>query len=265
MKLLTLPEQAVVKKDFGAIWSTKMVRNTMILVPVIMAVFLPVLYVAIICFVPSDQINGADQMLKLLPKEAAGYTLQQSMFYVMTNMICPMFFLMIPLMSSSVSAACSFVGEKERSTIETLLLTPMSLKSIFKAKVFGCIFLSAICTAISFVAFSIVISVGDILLQMPFFLNWNWLILIFLLAPAITVFGVVFMVLVSGKSKSYMESIQTSGYIVLPLILLFVGQFTGLFQLNALFLLLAAAVVIAADLLLWLFAARLFTPEKLLK
>ncbi|MCY1714546.1 ABC transporter permease [Caproiciproducens galactitolivorans] len=265
MKLLTLPEQAVVKKDFGEIWSTKMVRNTMILVPVIMAVFLPILYLVLICFVPSNQINGADQMMKLLPKEAAGFNAQQSMFYLMTNMICPMFFLMIPLMSSSVSAACSFVGEKERSTIETLLLTPLSVKSIFKAKVLGCILLSAITTAISFVAFAIVISVGDIILQMPFFLNWNWLILVLLLAPAITVFGVVFMVLVSGRSKSYMESIQTSGYIVLPLILLFVGQFTGLFQLSALLLLFAAAVVVVADFLLWLFASRLFTPEKLLK
>lgn len=95
---------------------------------------------------------------------------------------------MIPLMGSTVSAACSFVGEKERSTIETLLLTPLSIKQIFRAKVLGCIILSAISTAISFVIFTIVISTGDILLGMPFFLNWNWLVLVLLLAPAITVF-----------------------------------------------------------------------------
>jgi Zn-dependent protease with chaperone function len=145
------------------------------------------------------------------------------------------------------------------------LLTPLSLKQIFKAKVLGCVFLSAVTTAISFAAFTVVISVGDILLGMPFFLNWNWLVLILLLSPGVTVFGVIFMVLISGRSKSYTESVQTSGYLVLPLVLLFLGQFTGLFQLNALILLLVSLCVVAADVPLWMVAARSFRPEKLLR
>lgn len=183
----------------------------------------------------------------------------------MTNMMFPMFFLMIPLMVSSVSAATSFVGERERGTLETLILTPMSLQQIFRAKVLGCILLSAIITSISFFAFSIVITVGDIILQMPFFLNWNWLVLILFFAPAVTVFGVVFMVLVSAKSKSYIESVQTSGYIILPLLFLFLGEFTGLFLLNAIHFLIISAVIIALDAVIWGFAARSFQPEKLLK
>ena len=186
------------------------------------------------------------------------------MFYLMTDMICPMLFLMIPLMCSTVSASCTFVGEKERSTIETLLLTPLSLRRIFKAKVFGCIVMSLFSTAISFIAFTIVISVGDIMMKMPFFLNWNWIILVFLLSPAIMVCGVIFMVMVSGRSKSYMDSIQTSGYIVLPIILLFVGQFTGLFRLNALVLLIFSLIFVVLDIILWHFAAKSFKPEKLL-
>ena len=265
MTLVSSAEQAVVNKDFGEIWNTKMARNTLIALPIIMVVFLPVMYLVMICFIPTSQMNGVNKMLQLLPTEAKNFTVQQSMFYIMTNVVCPMFFLMIPLMASSVSAACSFVGEKERGTIQTLLLTPMSLKSIFKAKVLGCIILSGISTAISFVVFTIVISVGDIILKMPFFLNWNWLVLVLLVAPAVTVFGVIFMVLVSGRSKSYMESFQTSGYIILPIVLLFVGQFTGLFQLNAIIFLMIAAGVILVDFILWVVAARSLTPEKLLK
>ncbi len=265
MKFISTEEQAIVKKDFGEVWNTKMARSTLIALPVILMVALPVMYLVLIFFIPTDQINGLDKMMQMLPPEAQGYTVQQSMFYLMTNLLCPMFFLMIPLMNSTVSASCSFVGEKERSTIETLLLTPLSVKQIFRAKVLGCIILSAISTAISFFVFTIVISTGDILLKMPFFLNWNWLVLLLLLAPAVTVFGVIFMVMVSGKSKSYMESIQTSGYIVLPFILLFVGQFTGLFQLNALILLFVSLGMIVIDFILLLLASRLFTPEKLLK
>lgn len=265
MKLLSPAEKAVAAKDFGDVWGDKMTRGTLIVVPLLMVVLLPVFFLVLITSVPMDQMNGVDEMMRLLPDEARDMGERQSMFYLMTNLICPMFFLMIPLMSSSVSAACSFVGEKERGTLETLLLTPLSVRRIFKAKVLGCMFLSAVTTAVSFLGFSVVISVGNLLLGMPFFLNWNWLVLVFLLSPGVTIFGVVFMVLVSGKSKSTTESVQTSGYIVLPVLLLFIGQFTGLFQVDARLLLLISAVVLAADLPLCLVAARRFSPEKLLR
>lgn len=265
MKLLMPAERVVAEKDFREIWSSKMARGTLVAMPLIMVVLLPVMYLVIIFTAPAGEINGVEQMRKLLPPEAASFDMRQSMFYAMVNVICPMFFLMVPLMCSSVSAASSFVGERERGTLETLLLTPLSLKGIFKAKVLGCVFLSAVITAISFAAFAVVVSVGDILLGMPFFFNWNWLILLLLLAPGVTVFGVVFMVLISGKSKSYTESVQTSGYLVLPIVLLFIGQFTGLFRLNALILLLTSLCILAADAALCFFAARFFRPEKLLR
>jgi ABC-type transport system involved in multi-copper enzyme maturation permease subunit len=126
MKFVTQAEQAVIKKDFAEIWNVKMVRSTLIVLPVIMAIFLPVVYICMILFVPENQMNGVDQVMNLLPLTEKSLSVQQAMFYIMTNVISPMFFLMIPLMSSTVSAACSFVGEKERGTIETLLLTPLS-------------------------------------------------------------------------------------------------------------------------------------------
>lgn len=265
MKILTSAEKALAYKDFGDVWDNRMARNVMILVPLVMVLLLPALFLVLLFNVPMSQMNGMEQMFKLLPQQVAGFNERQSVFYLMTNLICPMFFLMIPLMSASVSAASSFVGEKERGTLETLLLTPLSVRKIFKAKVLGCILLSATVTAVSFLLFSIVMAVGDILLSMPFYFNWNWLVLVFLLSPAITVFGVVFMVLVSAKSKSYTESVQTSGYLVLPFVLLFTGQFTGLFQVSAILLLWISGAVFAADVLLCFFSARLFTPEKLLR
>lgn len=265
MKIISIAERAVVKKDFSEIWDSKMARSTLLVVPLLMVFIIPIMFLVIVYNVPLNQINGVDQMMKLLPVEVKSFNVRQSMFYVMTNTLFPMFFLMIPLMTSSVAAASSFVGEKERGTLETLILTPLSLKQIFKAKVCGCIFLSAITTAISFLVFAVVISVGDIILGMPFFLNWNWLVLILFLTPGITVFGVVFMVLVSAKSKSYIESVQTSGYIVLPLVLMFVGQFTGLFTLNAIIFLIVSVCVIVLDAFIWVLTARSFTAEKLLK
>ena len=264
MKNIPMAEYAVIKKDFREVWDSKMARSTMLVVPLLMVIIIPIVFLAIICNVPANHVNGVDQIMKMLPPEAQHFDIRQGTFYVMTNTMFPMFFLMIPLMTSSVSAASSFVGERERGTLETLVLTPMTLQKIFHAKVLGCILLSAIVTVISFVSFAVVISVGDLLLGMPFFLNWSWLVCILLFAPGVTVFGVVFMVLVSAKSKSYIEAIQTSGYIVLPLILMFTGEFTGLFYLDAFRLFLISAAVIILDIILWFVTARSFRAEKLL-
>ena len=47
----------------------------------------------------------------------------------------PPFFLFVPIMASSVMAASSFVGEKEKHTLETLLYSPLSLRQLFQSKV----------------------------------------------------------------------------------------------------------------------------------
>ena len=156
MKLLSAAEQAVVKKDFHEVWDTKMARSTLLIVPLVLVLLVPVMFLVIIGNVPASQVNGIDRMMKMLPREAQGYDVKQGTFYLMTNMLFPMFFLMIPLMTSSVSAASSFVGEKERGTLETLILTPLSLPKLFKAKVLGCIALSSLVTVISFLAFSVI-------------------------------------------------------------------------------------------------------------
>lgn len=266
MKLLTESEMAVVKKDFHEVWHLPSVRGTLIALPLCLVVILPILYLVMILYAPADQMNGVQNMMQLMPPELVGYfNTQQSLYYLMINVICPMFFLMIPLMSSTTSAAASFVGEKERGTIETLLLTPLSVRSLFKAKIAGCVFVSFFITAFSFVVFSIVAAAGNLILDMPFFLNWNWLALVLVLAPAATIFGVIFMVLVSGHSKSYLESMQLSGFVVLPLVLLLIGQFTGLVYLNALTLLLLGLALIVLDIVLLFLSARKFHSETLLK
>ena len=80
-----------------------------------MVVLLPALYLFLVLYAPSDQLNGVDNMMKLMPPELLDdFDLKQSMFYLMVNLVCPMFFLMIPLMSSTTSAAGKRNGERWR-------------------------------------------------------------------------------------------------------------------------------------------------------
>ncbi len=260
----TQEEWAIVRKDCREVWSARMVRLTLVLVPLLLSVFLPALYLALALLLPEEE-TGMEELAGLLPPGMASLTGGQAMFYLIGQVVSPMFFLMIPLMASSVSAACSFVGERERGTIETLLLTPVPVRRIFRAKTAACVLISLLTGAVSFAAFAIVMAVGSALLRTPYFFNGNWAVLVFLLAPAVNLFGVTFMVLVSGRSKSSMEAMQTSGYLVLPLLLLFIGQLSGLFSLNVAAFLILSLLLWAADAALLAAASRWFTPERLLR
>lgn len=262
--MLTPAEHALIRKDFLEIWSSKMARATLIAVPIGLVVVVPALFLAAVCLVPLEQAAGIQEMLSLLPSHLQHYNAQQGLFYLLTNTLFPLFFLMVPLMASAVSASCIFAGEKERRTIETLLLTPLRVRQIFRAKLACCLSLSFATTAISFGAFTIVASVGDIMLGMSFFLNWSWLVIILLLSPGLMVFGAVFMVFAFNRTSSRIESFQTVAYVALPFLLLYIAPFTGLFRVNATVLLLAAAVVWLCDLFLWIYDRRTFLPEKFL-
>lgn len=263
-KFFAIGEQALIRKDLAEIWKQKLVRGSLLVLPILMAVGLPLLFLLITAFAPMEALSDMGELQKMLDVTLPQTPARGQMFYVFTNFVCPMLFVMIPLMSASVSASCAFVGEKERGTMETLLLSPLSVRKIFQAKVAGCSLLSGAITVISFVLFFIVTTVGDILTGAPFFFNLNWFVLVFLLSPTLTLLGVTFMVMLSGRSKTAMEAMQVSGYIVFPVLLLFIGQLTGLFVLEWWVLLLVTVLIAAVDLLLFNRGFAKFTAEKLL-
>lgn len=143
------------------------------------------------------------------------------------------FFLILPLMFSTVIAAESFAGERERKTLEALLYTPTSDAELFLGKV-----LTALTPAIgiswfSFVIYALVLNIagwdlfGRIWFPLP-----SWYALIFWITPALAVIGVAATVLISSREQTFMGAYQTSAALVLLPIGLMVGQMTGVLYLT---------------------------------
>lgn len=264
MKFLTPSQNAVVRKDYSEAWSSMAVRAFSTVLPAFTVVLLPIIFFIVIYNISDTDTQAFSQMIKLLPENCGVAGGRQKIFYCAVNFIFPIFFLLVPTMASSAVSSCCFAGENERGTLETLFLTALRPKQIFKAKFFGCISFSAIVTAISFAAFSITVSVGNIMLSMPFFLNWNWLIIFLFLTPAIMFFCTALTVIATCRGKGRFKSLQMSGYIAAPLILFFLLQFTGLFVADATILLLISLVVALADAALIIIASKSFTPQRLI-
>ncbi len=86
-----------------------------------------------------------------------------------------------------------------------------------------------------------------------------------LVSPAIALIAITLIVRGSAKAKSVEESQQSAVFLIIPVILLIAGQFTGVLLINA-WILLAVGAVCA--LLAWLLLKKCmgrFTYELLLK
>lgn len=121
---------ALIKKDIRSIISNKQVLMVMLMVPLALSIVLPSIIVFVTVLVP-DAVSDFQKLLEMLPVPAGEYNQEQMILGLVLNKIMPAFFLIIPVMASSVMAASSFAGEKEKHTLETLLYSPLSLKQLF--------------------------------------------------------------------------------------------------------------------------------------
>lgn len=255
---------AVMKKDFRGIISNRRLFLELLIVPMILTIVLPSIFVVAIHFAPDDP--DILKMLELLPQGSRTGGVEMAVTGLILNYILPVFFLMIPIMTASIMAASSFVGEKEKHTLETLLYCPLSVKQIFQAKVLASFLFSMMVALISFAAMMIVLEMEAFFIMdrliMP---AAGWIVILCLLSPSISLITVTLIVRGSAKAQSVEESQQGAVFLIVPLILLVAGQFAGVMLLNV-WILLGLGVLCA--LLAWVLlqkAVGRFTYEMLLK
>ncbi|MFT8348997.1 ABC transporter permease subunit [Clostridium saccharoperbutylacetonicum] len=260
-------QKALIYKDINEITSSKRVILPMTIVPIILIIIMPIALFIGVSFIGNDSsmITKMAPLIKKLPSEYASYSQAQLLIKVMINFMFPSYFLIIPIMCSGVIGASSFVGEKEHKTLESLLYTPMSMEQLLRAKILGVLIPSYIITLISFAVFGVICNIGGFMyFGGLIFPDVEWLIIIFWISPAINLFSLVFTVSVSAKSETFQEAQQVSGLLVLPVILVLIGQMTGVLLLSNLVMFIAGGVLLILDYISIKRISSKFINEKLI-
>lgn len=256
---------AIVQKDFKGVAANKRLFPSLLIVPLVLAVLFPAGFVALLFLLP-EELGELEQLLALMPQTELAGGVERTVAALLLNHIMPVFFLIIPIMASSVMAASAFVGEKEKHTLETLLYCPLSLPQIFRAKVLAAFFLSMLVSLLSFGAMLAVVEMELYCFTGSFMApGVSWPVILLLVAPAVSLIAVTLIVRGSARAQSVEESQQGAVFLILPLVLLVAGQFTGLLLISA-WLLLGLGLVCA--LVAWLLLKRAlgrFRYEALLK
>jgi ABC-type Na+ efflux pump permease subunit len=248
-------QMAIVKKDLRTITANSRMLSVLIVVPLVMAVFVPSVFVLITVLSPLDSpdfIKLFDMLGPSLNLDADAGDSRYTLISLLLNNVIPLFFMMIPIMASSVMAANAFVGEKERNTLETLLYSPLPLKKIFGAKIMASFLLSMAVSLLSFIALMTVSELEIFITTRTVFLpDISWLVMLLLVSPSVSLIVINMIVRGSAKSQSSEEAQQRSVFLILPIIVLLFGQLTGIMMLGA-WLFLALGIVFAVIALLML-------------
>ncbi len=251
-------------RDLGAVARSKALVLPMLALPTVLLVLLP----AAIGVAANGRALQVDRFIDLLPpglsEPILAYPPRERLIILVLGYLVAPLFLIVPLMISAVTAADTFAGEKERRTLETLLHLPVRDQDLYVSKLLAG-FIPAVAVAwVGFVVFAVISNaVCWPVMHRIFLPTWLWMIVIVWLAPAVAALGLGIMVRVSIRVSNTQEAQQLGGAVVLPLVILAVGQTTGL-------LLAGPAVTLAAGAGIWLVAiwlnvrgARKFTRNSM--
>lgn len=254
-------------KDFSEIRKSWYVLASVIILPILLAILMPLSMVAPFTLVPENQraeetLPGLD----LLPTPVPGWNnlddFQKSV--VVMVYFSHLFFLLVPAIIPSVIAADSIAGEKSRKTFEAILATPLTNSEILVAKIGLPVFLGMVGTLAGLIPYILLIYGLTIeILGFNVLFDLNFILLILLLSPACAIFTAVSMVFVSSRVSNTRDAQQIGGLIVLPIIMfILVNIILAIFSPVALFM--GSLILFIIDIILIRFNIDIFSRENII-
>lgn len=156
-------------------------------------------------------------------------------------------FLLLPLILPSIIAAHSIVGEKANRTLEPLLATPIRTWELLLGKMLTALIptlaFTWLCGLIYIVWLSQVAVSARVLAAV---INPGWLIVFWGCSPLLALIAIAVMVAISARVNDPRTAQQVSAWVVVPFLMVFLGQLSGIVVLSNLPLALGAFVVLGA-------------------
>jgi ABC-2 type transport system permease protein len=235
--------RAIALKDLQEVRQNRMAWMPMLILPLIFCVILPALLIILpqATNMPLESMTKGKSLQELLAsmppalrEQVSGLNEHQTLIVWMLGYIIAPMFLIMPIMVSSIIGSESFVGERERKTLEALLYTPATDHELFLGKVVAAVIPAVLVSWLSFAVYAVVLNLlGGPIVGRAWFPTPTWWPLMLWVTPAVSALGMIAAVLVSSRVRTFMEAYQTTGMLVLPVALLMIGQLAGVVYLDA--------------------------------
>ncbi len=253
--------RTIIEKEWAEVFKNKMVLFTVAFMPLILTA-LPLITVA------TTNSLGAEEMGNSTPDAFFGELctglneVDCVNVYMLTLYV--LLFMIMPVMIPVSIAAYSIVGEKTTRSLEPLLATPITTVELLIGKMAAAV-IPAI--GVTWISFGIYLVGARMMVNDAVFerlLDPMWLIAIFVAGPLMALMAVSVAVMVSSRVNDPRVAEQLSGAVILPIILLVVGQSVGFIIISQELILVISGVVLVIDAILLYFTNAVFSRETIL-
>lgn len=255
---------AVIGKELYEIRKNRLLLLTVFLPPLLLTL-LPLGLFGVLGGSMNRSNMGPEEIARLynLSPEFARYSAAE-LVQLMAMQQFLLLYLMMPLIIPMTVAAFSIIGEKESRSLEPLLATPVKTGELLLGKSIAAVVPAILATWVAYGIF-FVTSRWSLSPQVyAGLLNPMWIVAILVLAPLLSLLSVSLGVTISSRVNDTRVAQQLGGMLVIPVIVIGLGQMTGFFLLNALTFVLGAAAVALLDIGVLYLATKLFQRETIL-
>jgi ABC-2 type transport system permease protein len=174
------------------------------------------------------------------------------------------FFLILPVMGAISIATFSIIGEKTSRSLEALLATPIRTDELLIGKTLASSVPAVLATWVAFSCYAVLVVVvgGPTVARLT--LDLVALALIVLMVPLVALLGLGLGVIVSSRSTDARSAQQIAGIVVIPIVVVIIGQSAGLFMLGVELVLVGALVLLVTDAIILALGVRMFDREAIL-
>lgn len=256
--------KTIIDKEWAEVFKNKLVLFSVAFLPIILTA-LPLITVYSMRGLGSEEMAMSTSSApdEFFGEMCVGLNEADCTQVYMLNLFTLMF-MILPVMIPVTIAAYSIVGEKTTRSLEPLLATPITTTELLLGKGIAAVLPAVVVTWISF---------GIYILAVRWMTNATvfanvvapmWLLAVFVVGPLLAVLAVCAAMMISSRVTDPRTAEQLAGAVMMPIILLILGQSFGIFLLSSQLVLVAALVMIILDAGLIYLTVQMFARETIL-
>lgn len=255
--------KTIIDKEWAEVFKNKLVLFSVAFLP-LMLTALPLISIYSMQSLPPEELGASQGTPDAFFGDACVGLNEMDCTMVYLLNIFTLLFMILPVMVPVTIAAYSIVGEKSTRSLEPLLATPITTVELIVGKGAAAVFPAVVVTWLSFGIYLVGARIMTNATVFQRLIDPMWLLAVFLVGPLLAILAVCAAMMISSRVSDPRTAEQLSGAVMLPIILVVMGQSFGLFLLSRELILITAVVLVFLDLLLFYFTIKLFQRETIL-
>jgi ABC-2 type transport system permease protein len=254
--------KTIIEKEWAEVFKNRMVLFTVAFLPLILTA-LPLITLA-----ATSNVEGAMSTTDSPPDaffgELCADLSEMDCTQVYMLNIYTLMFMMLPVVIPAAIASYSIVGEKTSRSLEPLLATPITTAELLIGKAVAAAVPAVLATWGAFGIYVVGARLMVSNLIFGYLIAPEWLLAIFVVSPLLTLMAVSTAIMVSSRVTDPRVAEQLSAVVVLPLLLLIIGQSVGFILIDQRVIVIMGIVVAVIDAALFYFSVQVFQRETIL-